>query len=104
MADWADYHIPRLLAGETISFTVRGHSMKGRVKDGSEVTCSPVNRPVREDDIVLCKVKGRQYLHLVKAVKGAGPEMRYLIGNNLGHDNGWISGGMIFGIMIGGGR
>jgi hypothetical protein len=34
---------------------------------------------------VLCKVRGAEYLHLVKAIQGS----RFQIGNNRGHVNGW---------------
>ena len=35
-------------------------------------------------DVVLCKVNGRHYLHLVKAIQGK----RFQIGNNRGRING----------------
>jgi hypothetical protein len=44
-------------------------------------------------DIVLCKVNGRQYLHLVKATQGG----RFQGGNNRGRVNGWVSAGCIYG-------
>jgi hypothetical protein len=47
-------------------------------------------------DIVLCKVKSSQYLHLVKAIQGE----RFQIGNNRGFINGWISRGQIYGRLI----
>ena len=56
---WADSHIARLARGETVQF-----------------------RP-RVDDIGLCRVKGNQYLHLVKAIQGE----RFQIGNNRGGIN-----------------
>jgi hypothetical protein len=48
-------------------------------------------------DIVLCKVNGREYLHLVKAIQGP----RFQIGNNRGHINGWVSANAIFGKLVG---
>ena len=44
-------------------------------------------------DIVLCKVKGRCYVHLVKCISGK----RFQIGNNKGGINGWIGINSIFG-------
>ena len=44
-------------------------------------------------DVVLCKVNGRQYLHLIKAIQGG----RFQIGNNRGRVNGWVSAGCIYG-------
>jgi hypothetical protein len=46
--------------------------------------------------IVLCRVKGSDYLHLVKAIDGD----RFLIGNNRGGINGWITGRAIFGRLV----
>jgi hypothetical protein len=52
-------------------------------------------------DIVLCKVKGAQYLHLVKAVRAAdGGDARYQIGNNRGGINGWIGRAQIYGRLL----
>jgi len=45
-------------------------------------------------DIVLCRVRGREYLHLVKAVQ----DRRYLIGNNRGGTNGWVGRAAVYGI------
>ena len=60
-------------------------------------TVEPVDPAnIRPNDIVLCKVKGKEYLHLVKAIQG----VRFQIGNNRGFINGWITGGAIFGRCI----
>jgi hypothetical protein len=42
---------------------------------------------------VLCKVRGAEYLHIVKAIRGE----RFQIGNNRGGINGWIGANGIFG-------
>ena len=42
---------------------------------------------------MLCKVKGHDCLHLVKAIQGP----RFLIGNNCGGTNGWITANGIYG-------
>src|ERR1043166_8566637 len=76
---WASDHIMRLQNGATVQFRPRGHSMRGKIESGQLCTVEPVDTStLKVDDIVLCKVNGRQYLHLVKAVQGA----RFLIGNN----------------------
>lgn len=68
--------------------------MKGKIESGQLVTIEPVNHDTLEvGDIVLCKVKGREYLHLIKAIDGK----RFQIGNNRGHINGWIGPSSIFG-------
>ena len=73
----------------------RGHSMSGKVEDGDPVRVEPLGeRALQPNDIVLCKVRGRQYLHLIKAVR----RTQYLIGNNRGDTNGWISRTAIYGI------
>ena len=60
--------------------------MRGKVESGQLVTLDPIEVDGLEvGDIVLCRVKGSVYLHLVKAL-GSG---RVLIGNNRGKTNGW---------------
>jgi hypothetical protein len=44
-------------------------------------------------DIVLCRLHGAEYLHLVKAIQDG----RFQIGNNRGRTNGWIGANGIFG-------
>lgn len=86
MSSWADHYIEKLANGETVQFQPSGHSMEPIVKHRELCTVEPVElEDVREGDVVLCKVAGRVYFHLVKAV-GDG---RIQIGNNKGHVNGW---------------
>jgi hypothetical protein len=69
--------------------------MKGQIESGQLVTVEPLgNKVLQKGDIVLCKVNGSQYLHLIKAIQGD----RYQIGNNIGRINGWIGIGSIYGI------
>jgi len=94
---WATHYIEKLRIGETVQFRPRGNSMNGKIESGQLVTVEPVNeRQLQKGDIVLCKVNGNQYLHLIKAVNGG----RYQIGNNIGKINGWISQNSIYGICI----
>jgi hypothetical protein len=91
---WASHYIAKLLAGETVSFRPRGNSMSGKIESGQLCTVEPVDpATVKVGDIVLCKVRGREYLHIVKAIQGP----RFQIGNNRGHVNGWITAGSLFG-------
>lgn len=92
---WATGHISRLKEGETVSFRPRGNSMQGKIESGQLCTVEPIADPteLRVGDIVLCKVGGAQYLHLIKAIQGE----RFQIGNNRGRINGWVSAGGIFG-------
>lgn len=60
--------------------------MAGKIESGQLCTVAPLgDRAVTPGDIVLCRVHGAQYLHLVKAMQGE----RYQIGNNRGGINGW---------------
>jgi hypothetical protein len=94
---WADGHISRLATGETVSFRPRGNSMAGKIESGQLCTVEPVgDQVIRVGDIVLCRVKGNQYLHLVKAIQGE----RFQIGNNRGGINGWITRRQIFGRLV----
>jgi hypothetical protein len=95
---WATRHIDRIKAGETVQFRPRGNSMIGLIKSGQLCTVAPVDvATLKPGDIVLCKVAGNEYLHLVKATDGA---KRFQIGNNRGFINGWASANAIFGICI----
>jgi hypothetical protein len=94
---WASGHIERLQRGETVSFRPRGNSMTGKVESGQLCMVEPVvANTLQVDAIVLCRVKGSEYLHLVKAIDGD----RFLIGNNRGRINGWITSGAIFGRLV----
>ncbi len=98
---WADPYIERLLRGQTVQFRPRGHSMRGRIESGQRVTVVPSPEELRVGDAVLCRVKGRCFLHLVKAIQGHGKARRYLIGNNRGGINGWVPRGAIYGVCTG---
>lgn len=94
---WATEYIQRLKQGETVSFRPRGHSMRGKVDNGELVTCDPVGeRVLAVGDIVLCQVRGQQYLHLIRAIRGPS----FQIGNNRGGINGWVSRSAIFGVCV----
>ena len=95
---WAIAYIAKLKSGETVSFRPRGHSMKGKIESGQLCTVEPANdfESLEKGDIVLCKVNGAEYLHLIKAINGA----RFQIGNNRGRINGWIGANSIFGKCV----
>ncbi|MCH9655344.1 MAG: hypothetical protein K0U86_10920 [Planctomycetes bacterium] len=94
---WATHYIEKLNAGETVSFRPRGNSMKGKIDSGQLCTVEPVEEDdLEKGDIVLCKVNGNEYLHLIKAIQGK----RYQIGNNKGGINGWITFNSIYGILV----
>jgi hypothetical protein len=65
---WATPYITRLKLGETVSFRPRGNSMQGKIESGQLCTVEPINdyNTLEKGDIVLCKVNGSEYLHLIK--------------------------------------
>jgi len=71
--------------------------MTGKIESGQLCTVAPIDpETLQVGDIVLCKVNGQEYLHLIKAMKG----LQFQIGNNQGRINGWISVNAIFGKCI----
>lgn len=105
------HEIERLRAGESVKLRPKGHSMSGLIESGQLVTLEPI----RDEDgtainplevgqrvavgvghAVLCRVKGRVYLHLVHAVRDG----QYQIGNRKGHINGWTTARNIFGRLV----
>ena len=95
---WATGSIIRLKAGETVKFRPRGHSMRAKVPSGALCTVAPIGDPAGLEigEVVLCTVRGAQYLHLIKAIRDG----QYLIGNNRGGVNGWITADSIHGRLI----
>jgi hypothetical protein len=71
--------------------------MTGKVNDGALVTLVPAQEAALVPGaIVLVKVRGTVYLHLIHAVQGP----RYLIGNNRGGLNGWVTRNSIYGLAV----
>ncbi len=95
---WATPYIAKLKDGETVSFRPRGNSMQGKIESGQLCTVEPISdfADLQKGDIVLCKVNGNVYIHLIKATQGK----RFQIGNNRGRINGWIGTNSIFGKCI----
>lgn len=92
---WASHYIKLLLEGKAVSFRPRGSSMTPKIKSGQLVHVEPVlPENVQIGDIVLCRVRGNEYLHLVKAIDDG----RFQIGNNHGRINGWTKN--IYGKLI----
>jgi len=96
---WADYYIKDLSEGKAVQFRPSGNSMIGKINNKELVTVEPLNQEPKVGDIVLCKVKGNQYLHLVKAIKKDKDKISYQIGNNKGGINGWIKVSSIYGVV-----
>jgi hypothetical protein len=69
--------------------------MRGKVNDGDLVKLEPHDPDrLKVGDVVLVRVKGNIYLHLVKAID----KDRFLIGNNRGGVNGWVGANCIYGV------
>ncbi|GAA3345958.1 hypothetical protein GCM10020358_55090 [Amorphoplanes nipponensis] len=87
----------RVAAGATVAFRPTGSSMAPLIRSRQLVTVAPVD-PARVvvGDIVLARVAGSVYLHLVSAVDPA--KGRVQISNNRGRINGWTNYARIYGI------
>jgi SOS-response transcriptional repressor LexA len=98
--NWA-HHISKLRAGEVVSFRPHGNSMQGKVESGQLCTVEPVKDAsnLKVGDIVLAKVHGNIYFHLIKKIQVNGVR-KFLIGNNKGHENGWASEGGVYGRCV----
>ena len=96
---WATNHIQKLQNGETVKFRPHGNSMAGKIDSGQLCTVEPVNENTTfvVGNIVLCKVYGTHYLHLITATRMGD---RYQISNNKGHINGWINRKQIYGKLV----
>lgn len=68
--------------------------MRPKVNDGDLVTLQPCDgADLAVGAIVLVRVSGNDYLHLVTAIDGK----RIQIGNNRGRINGWVGSSAIYG-------
>lgn len=97
---WATSLIEKLKEGKSVTFCPRGNSMSPRIQDGQRVLVSPVteNTEIKRNNVVLCTVNGRQYLHIVKAISSS--KTLFLIGNNKGGVNGWTVRKNIHGLLV----
>jgi hypothetical protein len=87
----------RVVSGHTVEFRPTGASMVPLICSRQRVTVAPtIPSKVEVGDIVLARVAGTTYLHLVSAVDaGTG---RVQISNNRGRVNGWTSQDKVYGI------
>jgi hypothetical protein len=99
---WAKQYIRQLQEGKMVSFRPKGNSMQPKIESGQLCTCDPISDwdEVKVGSVVLCKVKGNEYLHLVVGIKTILNGKRlFLIGNNKGRINGWVGNNNIYGIL-----
>ncbi len=94
---WAHHAKEALRRGEATRVRPRGHSMRGKVNDGDLVILEPCDpAALAVGDIVLVRVHGTDYLHLVKAID----RERFLIDNDRGGVNGWVGRHAIYGRAV----
>jgi len=87
--------IEPLKAGRTVEVRGTGNSMTPLIEGGETVVVEPVNDKtvLQKGDIVIAKVRGHVYLHLIRAIRSD----QIQIGNNHGRVNGWTSRAHIYG-------
>ena len=92
----------KLKEGCVCKVTGVGNSMTPILKSRQAVIVEPITEEIvlEKKNIVLCKVKGHYYLHLVWATRMDGETQMYLIGNNHGRPNGWIPRTQVFGKVV----
>ncbi len=95
---WATQLIEQLKQGKTVTAHPRGNSMAPKIRSGDQVEIRPLEESevLSKGDIVLCKVNGTEYLHLISAVRGE----QFQISNNRGRVNGWIRREKIYGKLV----
>lgn len=87
--------IERLAKGEAVPLKPSGNSMTPRIKSRQQITIIPIDR-YQVGDVVLAKVKGRYYIHLLSGID----KDRIQISNNHGHVNGWTKRDKVFGRVV----
>ncbi|MGW4890823.1 S26 family signal peptidase [Kitasatospora sp. NPDC004240] len=89
----------RVAGGATVEFRPSGSSMVPLIRSKQPVVVAPVDPALLEvGDIVLARVSGTVYLHLVSSVDPA--RRRVQISNNRGRVNGWTNHDRVFGICV----
>lgn len=90
--------VEKLVNKESVTFKPVGNSMVPIINSKDEVTIEPcVPEALEVGDMVLSKVAGSIYLHLISAIDKS--KERIQISNNKGRVNGWTSYTKIYGIV-----
>ena len=80
--------IEKLKKGEVVTSRRKGNSMTPIIHSGDLLEISPIElEDVKKGDVVFCRVRKSVFCHLVTAVDEI--KLRFQIGNNHGHVNGW---------------
>lgn len=98
--DWSTEAVAALQRGSSVQVRPRGYSMTGRISDGDLVTLAPCRAEnLAAGDIVLVRIQGKRFshvvLHAILSVEGE----RLLIGSHSGRVDGWVDRGDIYGIV-----
>lgn len=95
---WATPYIRKLEAGETVQIRCRSSSMPGVIDAGQLCTVEPVGDRAKlvVGDLVLARVRGKDYLHQIHSLK----EGKALIANNRGFIDGWTDVKHVYGRII----
>ncbi len=94
---WARAAIEALLRGEEPTLRYHGEAMRGRIDDGAAVTLAPVEPgELKVGDVVLARVKGEDYLHLITAID----RCTFFVGDNVGGVGGWIETAALHGVVV----
>ncbi|WP_037609111.1 hypothetical protein [Streptacidiphilus rugosus] len=89
----------RVAGGAVVEFRPSGSSMVPLIRSRQLVVVAPVDPSKLElGDIVLARVAGSVYLHLVSSLDPT--RRRVQISNNRGRVNGWTSHDRVFGICV----
>ncbi|MFD0275040.1 S26 family signal peptidase [Kitasatospora sp. NPDC127111] len=89
----------RVAGGATVEFRPSGSSMVPLIRSRQLVTAAPADPSKLElGDIVLARVAGTVYPHLVSSLDPA--RKRVQISNNRGRVNGWTGHDRVFGICV----
>ncbi len=97
--NWHEEAVEALQKGLTVQVRPRGHSMAGRINNGDLVTLAPCRtEELMVGDIVLVRIQGKRFAHVVLpgilSIEGE----RLLIGTHQGRVDGWVDRGEIYGI------
>lgn len=101
MQHWFDGAIEKLQEGQGGKVWPKGNSMRGHIREGDAVLVEPcATEALSIDDIVLVKIQGRRYFHIVLHSILECNENQFLIGTPCGRIDGWVNSDAIFGKVV----